>query len=388
MSKKLIGLLLSLVLVFVLVAVAGCSHAASTSSNNQDYVIGCPEPMTGSTADMGTDMYNAMKMAADQLNKQGGMLGRQIKLVEEDDASDPQTAVNAANKLVSMNVDAVVGEYASGAALPCEPIYNNVGLPYLLPDANASSLTSQGFNNVFLINCGGATQAQTAADFMVKTLGAKTVAVVDDQSAFATNLAQLTDQDVVADGGTVADKESVPATQVDLSSLISKLKSVNVGAIYFTGYYSQGGLLIKQARQAGLKSQIVVGDGSWDQKLIDIAGAQNAEGVFVTCTPTADLLPNAKDWIAQYKSLYNQDPGPYAADAYDAIMLLHHVITAINSTDKTKVIQALHQTNDYQGLTGTLGFAQDGTREHGTEVVLVVKGGQYVLNPQQPNRPQ
>jgi branched-chain amino acid transport system substrate-binding protein len=132
----------------------------------------------------------------------------------------------------------------------------------------------------------------------------------------------------------------------------------------------------------------VVGDGSWDQKLIDIAGAQNAEGVFVTCTPTADLLPNAKDWIAQYKSLYNQDPGPYAADAYDAIMLLHHVITAINSTDKTKVIQALHQTNDYQGLTGTLGFAQDGTREHGTEVVLVVKGGQYVLNPQQPNRPQ
>ena len=156
--------------------------------------------------------------------------------------------------------------------MPCEPIYNNAGVPYLLPDANASSLTAQGFTNVFLINCGGATQAKTAADFMVKTLGAKAVAVVDDQSAFATNLAQLTDQDVVADGGTVADKESVPATQVDLSSLISKLKSMNVGAIYFTGYYSQGGLLIKQARQAGLKSQIVVGDGSWDQKLIDVAG--------------------------------------------------------------------------------------------------------------------
>ena len=210
MSKKLIGLLLSLVLVFVLVAVAGCSHAASTSSSNQDYVIGCPEPMTGSTADMGADMYNAMKMAADQLNKQGGMLGRQIKLVEEDDASDPEPAVNAANKLVSMNVDAVVGEYASGVALLCEPIYNNAAVPYLLPDANASSLTSQGFNNVFLINCGGVTQAQTAADFMVKTLGAKAVAVVDDQSAFATNLAQLTDQDVVADGARLLIRNRFP----------------------------------------------------------------------------------------------------------------------------------------------------------------------------------
>ena len=124
--------------------------------------------------------------------------------------------------------------------MPCEPIYNNAGVPYLLPDANASSITAQGFNNVFLINCGGTTQAKTEANFMVKTLGAKAVAVVDNQSAFATNLAQLTDQDVVADGGTVADKESVPATQVNLSSLISKLKSMNVGAIYFTGYYSPG----------------------------------------------------------------------------------------------------------------------------------------------------
>ncbi len=384
MSKKIIGLLLSLTLVLVLVA--GCRRAgpnSSTSSNN--YVIGCPEPMTGSSADMGTDMFSAMQMAVNELNQQGGMLGRQIKLVEEDDACDPQTAVNAANKLVSLNVDAIIGHYCSGAALPCEPIYNKAGLPALLPDANASSLTQQGFNDIFLINCGGEIQAKTAADFMVKTLGAKQVALVDDQSAFATNLSQLTATDIVADGGTVADKESVSATQVDLSSLISKLKSANVGAVYFTGYYSQGGLLIKQARAAGLKSQIVVGDGSWDQKLIDIAGASNAEGVYITCTPTADMLPNAKGWIAKYQSLYNRAPGPYAADAYDAVMLLNHVIKAINSTDNAKVIQALHQTNDYQGLTGLLGFTQDGTREHGTEVVLVVKGGKFVLNPQQPN---
>ncbi|HUW64288.1 MAG TPA: branched-chain amino acid ABC transporter substrate-binding protein [Spirochaetia bacterium] len=379
MRKRILGLLLSLALVSVLVA--GCGQSGSTSSSNSnDYVIGAPEPMTGSTADMGTDMFNAMKMAADQLNKQGGILGHQVKLVEEDSACDPQTSVNAANKLVSLNVDAIVGQYCSGAALPAEPIYHTAGLPFILPDANASSLTQQGFDDVFLINVGGETQAQTAADFMVKTLGAKSVALIDDQSAFAVNLSQLTNKDVVADGGTVADSESVAATQVDLSSLISKLKSVNPGAVYFTGYYSQGGLLIKQARQMGLKSKIVVGDGSWDPKLITIAGQSNAEGVYVTCTPSADLLPNAKAWIAQYQTLYNTAPGPYAADAYDAVMLLNHVITKINSTDKAKVIQALHQTSDYQGLTGTLQFTSNGTREHGTEVVLVVKDGKFVLN--------
>ena len=215
---------------------------------------------------------------------------------------------------------------------------------------------------------------------MVKTLGAKRVALIDDQSAFATNLSQLTAKDVVAAGGTVVDTESVPATQVDLSSVISKLKQINPGAIYFTGYYPQGGLLIKQARQMGLQSKIVVGDGCWDPKLITIAGAKNAQGVYVTCTPSADLLPNAKDWVAQYQKLYNKAPGPYAADAYDAIMLLNHVITQIKSTDPAKVIAALHETHDYQGLTGLLQFSSNGQREHGTEVVLVVKDGQFVLN--------
>ena len=381
MQRKILGLLPALLLVTALVA--GCGQTASTgsgSSSSGDYVIGTPEPMTGSTADMGTDMFNAMKMAADELNAKGGILGHQVKLVEEDDACDPQTSVNAANKLVSMKVQAIVGEYCSGAALPAEPIYHQAGIPFILPDANASSLTQQGFDNVFLINVGGETQAQTAADFMVKTLGAKAVALIDDQSAFATNLSQLTNKDVVADGGTVADTESVPATQVDMSSVISKLKKINPGAIYFTGYYSQAGLLIKQAKQMGLQSKIVVGDGSWDPKLISIAGADNAEGVYVTCTPSADLLPNAKDWVAQYQKLYNQAPGPYAADAYDAIMLLNHVITGIQSTDPAKVIAALHQTSDYQGLTGTLQFSKEGLREHGTEVVLVVKGGKFVLN--------
>lgn len=378
MKKRILGLVLCLALVSALVA--GCGQAGTTTTSSNDYVIGVPEPMTGSTADMGTDMFNAMKMAADQLNAKGGILGHQVKLVEEDDACDPQTSVNAANKLVSLNVDAIVGQYCSGAALPAEPIYNTAGLPFLLPDANASNLTQQGFNNVFLINVGGETQAQTAADFMVKTLGDKSVALIDDQSAFAVNLSQLTSKDVVADGGKVVDTESVPATQVDLTSLISKLKSVNPGAIYFTGYYSQGGLLIKQAKQMGLKSKIVVGDGCWDPQLISIAGAANAAGVYITCTPSADLLPNAKDWVAQYKALYNVAPGPYAADAYDAIMLLNHVITKINSTDKTKVIQALHETHTYQGLTGTLQFGPHGSREHGTEVVLVVKDGKFVLN--------
>ena len=349
------------------------------------YVVGVPLPETGAEAAMGTDMFQAMKLAAAQINAQGGVLGHKIQLIEEDSACDPQTSVNAANKLVALKVQAVVGTYCSSAALPAEPIFERAGLPFVMPDANATDLTANGFKDVFQANANGQAQANTASFFLVKILKAKRIAIVDDQSEYAVNLATLTQKAIAKLHGNVVDVEAVPATTQDFSSLINKLQSENVDAVYWTGYYAQGGLLIKQARQHSFKSQILVADGSVDNILITTAGAKNAQGVYATMTPMPPFLTGAAAtaFTKAYTSRFHMQPGPYSALAYDSIKILATAATRAKSIAPAKVITALHAVN-YTGITGPISFSSNGVRHDAHFLVLMVKNGKFTLAPVQP----
>jgi branched-chain amino acid transport system substrate-binding protein len=363
----------------------GAAFAAGGAAAHSPYVIGVPLPETGSSAAMGTDMWHAIQLAAKTVNAHGGVMGHPLKLIEEDSACDPQASVNAANLLVSLKVQAIVGTYCSGEALPAEPIYHRAGLPFVLPSANASSLTEQGFNDVFMVNANGQDQAHTAAAFFTHVLHAKRIALIDDQSAYATNLVQLTEQALKADHGNVVDVEAVPPTQQDFSALINKLKAEKVDLFYWTGYYAQGGLLIKQARQLGYKGIITVGDGSVDQILISTAGAKNAEGVYATMTPMPPFLkgPKAEAFYTAFEKAYHTQPGPYSALTYDALMTLVTAAEQAHSLAPAKVIQALHKVH-YMGITGPIAFTPTGNRVNGKFLVLIIHDGHFELAPRQP----
>lgn len=388
---RLTGVALAAGLAVTLAACGGSSGGSnraggtgSGSSSGGSYVVGVPMPMTGAEAQSGTEIFNAEQLAADQINASGGVLGKKIVLKEQDDACDPQTSVNAANKLVSEGVQAITGGYCSSAALPAEPIYARAGIPDLQPSANSTALTQQHLNNVFLLDPNGGLQAAAASKFFLDVLHVKKILIADDQSAYSVNVAQLASSDVTHDGGTVVSLQAVPATTTDFAPVIAKVKSSGAQVVYWTGYYSQAALFVKQLRNAGSNVTFTTADGSVDPTYIQDAGTA-AEGTYATIAETTQFLQGAQAnaFDSAYQSKFGSAPGPYSAYGYDTIYALANAVKKAGSTNPAKVIAALHSLS-FQGLTGAVSFDQNGNRQGAKFVVLVVKGGKYQLAPQQP----
>ncbi len=361
-----------------------CGGSSGTPSSGA-YLVGVPLPQTGSVAEGGTTLLNGEKVAAAEINAAGGVLGHQIQLVVQDDACDPQTGINAANKLVSQSVTAIVGHYCSSATLPTEPIYNRAGIPDISAAANASTLTKAGYKNVFLINPGGALQAQTAANFFVSAK-AKKLMIVDDQSAYSVDVAGLTQQNLqkLGNGPTVLPLQAVPDTTIDFASVITLVRNSGCDYIYFTGYYAQAALFVRQLRGAGLTTTYVTADGGVDPAFIKDAGPA-ANGSYSTISVTTQFLQGsaAQKFTADYQKQFGSAPGPYSAYGYDAVYALAQAAKTAGSIEPAKVIAALPQVK-VTGLTGDISFAPDHTRLGAKFVILQVVNGVYALAPNQP----
>jgi ABC-type branched-subunit amino acid transport system substrate-binding protein len=379
---KVAGAVLSAAIAVTLAACGGSS--ASGSNGSGSYVVGVPMPVTGAEAQSGTEIFNAEQLAASQINAAGGVLGHKIVLKEQDDACDPQTSVSAANKLVSEGVQAIAGGYCSSAALPAEPIYGRAGLPNLQPAANSTSLTQQHLNDVFLLDPNGGLQAQTAASFFVNVLHASKIVIADDQSAYSVNVAQLAGTDIGKLGATVASTQAVPATTTDFSSVIAKVKQTGASVVYWTGYYSQAALFVKQLRNAGSNVTFVAADGSVDPTYIKDAGSA-ASNSYATIALTSQFIKGAKAsaFDSAYQSKYGSAPGPYSAYGYDSVYALADAAKQAGSLQPASVVAALHKLN-FQGLTGSVSFDSSGNRVGAKFVVLEVMSGAYALAPKQP----
>jgi len=362
-------------------ALAGCSQAPAKSTEGAkaetgDIIIGAGVPLTGSEAKMGKDMTNAIQMAIDEINAKGGVLNRKLKLEAQDDPCEAQQAVAAANKLVSMNVVAAISGYCSGSFLPTEKVYSDAKIGVVVPAANASNLTQQKFPNINLMNPTNTDQAKSAADYMVGTWGAKKVAILHDNSSFAKELGELTRDNLKGKAEVVA-FEAVTKGEKDFSATLTAVKAKAPDAIYWTGYYAEGGLIIKQARSLGITAKIIVGDGSNDPSLIETAGAAAAEGVANTTTPSAKDFEGTKSWIPTYQAKYGE-PGPYSAQAYDATYIIAEAIKKAGKADREAVMKALRETQ-YTGLTGKVSFNENGNRKDGYFLIQEVKGGKFVV---------
>jgi branched-chain amino acid transport system substrate-binding protein len=369
----------------VVLVISGCSggggSSASGGSDTGPIKLAAVIPMSGSLAASGPFMQKGMQMAIDEINAKGGLLGgRKLQLDVQDEACDPTQAAAGANKAVSNGDVVSVGGYCSGATMPTLPIFARANVPMIIPGANSMDLVKQKLPNVFLINGTGLQQAQSAVKF-IKKQGIKTLALVDDNTSYSTNIAAEVKTELATDGGVkVVLATSVTAGESDYSSVVNKIVGAKPDMVYWTGYYQEGGLITNQLKAAGYKGQIMVADGNVDQSFIKIAGAANAEGVFATMTQTPDTISGAESWIANYKAKFGADPGPYSTQSYDAVRIAAYAIGKANSTKGVDIIKALEAIDGFQLFSGPLKFTPEHTLSKGGFQILVIKGGKFVLH--------
>ncbi|KXH83877.1 branched-chain amino acid ABC transporter substrate-binding protein [Sporosarcina sp. HYO08] len=377
--KKYSAFAIGLLLLFsILLSACSDGESSEKKSNDDDISVGVLLPVTGNNATDGKDMLNAMNMAVEKVNDAGGVLGKKIKLEVADDACDPQTATTAANKLVSQGVIAVVGGYCSGATLPATGVFHNANIPMIVAAANSSELPEQGYESLFLINGLVPDQAKTGTDYFEEQ-GGKNIAIIHDNSAYAKNLADFAKGYVEENGGKVVAFEAINPEEKDFGSLMTKLKALNPDGTYFTGYYAAGGLMVKQFKEKGVSGSFMVGDGSYSPDIIDIAGAENAEGLLVTATPTANFIPGAEEFVEEYKGKYNLSPGPFSALSFNGMNLLVDALERADTTEADALIKALKETENFEAIGQVIEFNDTNSLNQSNFHVMKVENGDFVL---------
>lgn len=353
----------------------GLAGGGESDSGDGPVKFGMLAPFSGSEAAFGDYMKFGAQLAIDEVNADGGVNGRDVELVTEDDACDATASVAAANKLVSAGVQGSVGGYCSGATLPTLPIFAEAGIAMVIPAANSTKLVDQG---AFMINGTGTQQGAAAVAYATK-LGAKSIVVIDDTTDYSVDLANQFEEQ--AGDLNVAKRESVNPDEKDFSANINSVLGANPDFIFWTGYYQAGGLLINQLRTAGYDGTVLVGDGSVDAQLSAIAGDAIAN-VYGTFTRTPDMLEGGEEWVEAYKGVSGgAEPGPYSMQTYEAVKVLAEAMNEAGSTDYEAVTAALKGLKNFPLLSGDLTFAADGSREGGGFVIVspTGDGGAFVL---------
>ncbi|MFD1861130.1 branched-chain amino acid ABC transporter substrate-binding protein [Aeromicrobium camelliae] len=367
----------------VATVLAGCAGGVGGSGDDASgdtLKFGLLAPFSGSESAFGEYMKNGAQMAVDEINADGGIDGKEIELVTEDDACDATTAVSAANKLVSQGIVASVGGYCSGATLPTLPIFLQAEVPMVIPAANSNALPESDQENVFLINGTGTQQAEAAVKFAQKE-GATKVAVIDDSTDYSVDLADSFAEQASEAGLEIVEDATVTPKEKDYAAEANKIVGSGADFVYWTGYYQEGALINRQAKDAGYEGTFLVGDGSVDASFAEITGEGYTENVYGTFTQTPDMLEGAGDWIAEYKEKFGAEPGPYSTQSYDAVRVAAEAIKEAGTTDMAEVVDALHGLDGFETFAGPLTFTDQGTREQGGfAIVTIGDDGTFVLH--------
>ncbi len=380
MKKHWILMLVAAMLVF---GAFGCAEEAADPVDDPvdefegEVLIGIMVPTTGSEAADGTDMENAALLAVQEINDAGGVMGHRLVTTTGDDGCDPSMATAAASQLVSEEVVALVGGYCSGATLPTLAIYGEAGIPFVIAASNATSLIDENPGWGFMINSTGLDQAATAVS-QFEALGVETIAVIDSGDAYSADLKEQTIIQWEGAGYEVLVDDTVQRGEVDFSAFVTSIMANQPDGIYWTGYQAEGALLIRQLREGGYEGEIIVGDGSSAQELIDLAG-DAAEGVYCTGPPLTDFLPAAQSFIEGYEANFPREPGAYAALMYDATNLLVDAMERAGSFDSAAIRDALEATDGFEGLAGPVMFTEDNTLARSNFVVLEARDGRWAL---------
>ena len=340
---------------------AGCGGSGKKAEDT--IKVGADIELTGGSASYGKSAQNAIKLAFEQVNAKGGVLGKKLELVVADNKSEAAEATNAMQKLVAQDkVVAVIGPNLSSAVIASTAVNSGAKVLVISPMGTNPNVTvgKDGKTKDFMFRACfiDPFQGTVMASFAKNTLGAKKVAVlIDNSSDYSKGLAQFFEEAFIKSGGTIVAKESYLQKDTDFKATLTKIKATEPDMIYVPGYYQEVGMIVKQGREMGLTVPMAGGDG-WDSsKLPEIAGKTSLNSTYFSSLYSAeDTSQLNKDFVAAYKKAYNEKPDVFAALAYDSAMLVVNAIKTANSTDTVKIKDAMAKTSGFNGVAGSVTF--------------------------------
>ena len=364
------------------VAVAALAFAAVSQAGAQEVVkIGHVGPTSGAIAHLGKDNENGARMAIEELNARGVTIGgKKVKfeLLAEDDGGDPKQGTAAAQKLVDSKVAGVVGHLNSGTSIPASKIYSDAGLPQISPSATNPKYTRQGFKTTFRVVADDVHLGGTLGKYAVTQLKGKSIAVIDDRTAYGQGVADEFEKGVKAAGGKTVAREFTNDKATDFTAILTNLKAKKPDIVFFGGMDAVAGPMIRQMKQLGIKAKFMGGDGICSGELPKLSGGAMEDGQ-VVCAEAGGVEGEQKkgmeDFKARYKTKFNADVQIYAPYVFDAVNVMVAAMEKAGSSDPAKYLPVLAKTTGYKGVTGTITFDEKGDIKNGALTMFTYKGG-------------
>jgi branched-chain amino acid transport system substrate-binding protein len=373
--------------------VLGCTktQTEATKGNNttadaSTIKLGEVGSMTGSEATFGISTHNGITLAIEQINAKGGIKGKKLEVITLDDQGKPEEAATAATKLITQEkVMAILGEVASSRSLAMAPIAQANGVIMMTPSSTNPRVTEAG-DHIFRVCFIDPFQGTVMARFASDTLKVKRVAILRDvKNDYSMGLANFFKETYTKSGGEIVIDQSYSAGDMDFKAQLTAIRTKNPEAIFVPGYYTEVGLIARQARELGIKAPLMGGDG-WDSpKLKEIGGKAIEGSYFSNHYSEEDQSPRVKDFIAQYKAKFNVVPDGLAAMGYDAVLVLTDAMTKAPTLTTKDIRDTLAKTQNFAGVTGVLSLNEkrDAVK---SAVVLKVENGSFkyqtTVNPQ------
>lgn len=379
MMKRVLGILLSLVLV---VGLAACGGSSGGSGSSVSVKVATISPLSGPQADLGTNIKNGAEMALKEYASKLSTAGVKVELAPQDDKADPPTGSQVAEKVLNdKNIVAVVGTLNSGVAKGVAPVLLRDNVAMVSPANTNPTLTESGWKNFTRIVFRDDYQGPAGARYAVKTLQAKKIAALHDKTEYGQALAEEFVKEAVKQGATVLNGggkgEGIDPKATDWSSTVTAIVAGSPDLVYYGGIYDTAGPLFKQFREKNYKGKFMGGDGLDSSKLIELGGDAVKDTYFTSIA--ADYKQgDAKKFFDNYKAAYKADPAAYAAYGYDAMRIVLDAIIAAGKNGKANsrvdVMNAVKATKNFNGLGGVVNFNDKGDNPDSTVFVFAVEG--------------
>ena len=363
-----------------IVAAAVVMFGASAYAQDMVVKIGSVAPTSGGIAHLGKDNENGARMAIDELNAKGTMIGgKKVKfeLVAEDDAGDPKQGTAVAQKLADSKVNGVIGHLNSGTSIPASKIYSDAGIPQISPSATNPKFTRQGFKTTFRVVADDVHLGGTLGRYAVKELKGKSIAVIDDRTAYGQGVAEEFTKAVKASGGAIAATQFTTDKATDFTAILTAIKAAKPDVIFFGGMDAVAGPMIRQMKQLGITSKFMGGDGICSGELPKLAAGAMADGQ-VVCAEAGGVEGTQKagmdEFYKNYKAKFGIDVQVYSPYVYDALNVMVAAMVKAGSADPKVYLPVLAKTEGYKGVTGIISFDEKGDVKNGALTLYTYKG--------------
>ena len=355
--------------------------AASAGPAETVVKIGHVAPTSGAIAHLGKDNENGARMAIEDLNAKGLTIdGKKIKfeLLAEDDAADPKQGTAAAQKLVDSKVAGVIGHLNSGTSIPASKIYSDAGIPQISPSATNPKYTRQGFKTTFRTVADDVHLGGTLGRYAIDTLKGRSIAVIDDRTAYGQGVADEFEKGVRAKGGRIVGREFTNDKATDFTAILTSLKAKNPDVVFFGGMDAVAGPMLRQMKQLGINAKFMGGDGICSGELPKLAAGTMGDNQ-VYCAEAGGIEGAGKksmdDFNAAFKKKFNNDVQIYAPYVYDAVNVMVAAMVKAGSSDPARYLPVLAKTEGFKGVTGTIAFDEKGDIKNGALTLYTYKGG-------------